>query len=136
MVERMIDPGASGPGGSSRFFQAIAQAIANRWEPPGSPGSFTGTDRDGSWDGTLSEISCPFASSGPDPGSQPGKTCLGVDVTSEDLPAVMRALADRLADFTDVCVPMLVNLGVPEACLNKLGPVSGGDGSVIRTRAK
>jgi hypothetical protein len=120
MVERMIEPGASAPEGSPRSLQAIAKAAADRWENP-----FTGTDREGSWDGTVSSAYCPFARSGPDPGSRWGETCLVVDVTSEDLPAVMRALADRLADFSYVCVPMLVNLGVPEACLNKEAPVSG-----------
>jgi hypothetical protein len=119
MVERMIAPGANAPGGSPRSLQALA----DHWD---IRGSVSGNDRDGSWEGWVVGDRCPFTGAGPDPGAVAAETtCLSVDVTSEDLPAVMRALADRLANFSDICIPMRVNLGVPEACLNKEGPVSG-----------
>jgi len=60
---------------------------------------------------------CPFSS--------PAEICLHAHVTSEDFPAVLRALVDRLARVIDICVPTVVNLGVPEACQPRIGPVSG-----------
>lgn len=115
IVERMVGPGESA---SSAARRTLERAEGH----PEFKGSFAGRDRDGEWGGWIRAGVCHFAG-GLDTAS-PTEYCLDAQVTSEDLPAVIRALADQLAGAADACVPVILALGVPEACLLTEGPVS------------
>jgi len=110
IVERMVGPGESGSAAAPRTLER-AEGY------PEFKGQFAGRDRDGEWGGWIRAGVCPETAS-------PTENCLDAQVTSADLPSVMRALADQLTGAADACVPVIVELGVPEACLLREGPVS------------
>jgi len=114
IVERTVGPGESA--------SASARRTLERAEGhPEIKGQIAGRDRDGEWVGWIRAGACPLTV-GSDT-ANPTESCLDAQVTSEDLPAVMRALADQLVGAADACVPVILELGVPEACLLKEGPV-------------
>jgi hypothetical protein len=83
-----------------------------------------GTNLDDKWEGEITRAPCPSRGGGPDPDSAPApEDCVRVQVTTTDLVDVIGALVRLLDGGLETCLPMTVDLGVPEGCLLRMVPV-------------